>query len=1437
MEFRILGPLVVVQDGESFALGAVQQRALLAVLLLHRGEAVSVDRLIDELWGERAPAMAAKTVQVYVSRLRKALGASVIVTEGRSYRLAVAPEQVDAVRFEALRADGRRAFAAGDVVRATELFGSALALWRGEPLADFAFEPFAQAEIGRLREARLGALEDRIEAELALGRDGELIPELESLVASNPLQERLRGHLMLALYRAGRQAEALSVYRETSVLLRDELGLEPSRRLRQLERAILEHDASLEIVQTARELRGVCPFKGLAFFDRSDADYFCGRERLVSEVLARLVESSLVGILGPSGIGKSSLLRAGVLPALSAGMLPGSARWRQVVLRPGAHPEAELARALAGDRLEHAVGQLSSGERLVIAVDQLEELFTQCESEGQREAFLEGLAAAALDRERYALVIVSLRADFYGRLASYPRFAGLLSPSHVLLGPMDRDELARAIQQPAARAGLELEPGLADALVAEVEGEPGGLPLLSTTLLELWRGSDGRRLSYDTYRTTGGVRGAVARLAERSYSGFGETEQRIARGVMLRLAGGEGETLARRRVSLGELERIGGARLVLAELIDARLLTVSDGEVELSHEALLREWPRYRTWLEEARIDRRVHAHLSSAARDWDERGRDVADVYKGSRLVAALEWRAGHALDLNETERAFLDASRAVTGRAQRRLWMMLAGAAFLLAIAIAGGVVALDQRSGARNEARVAEAQRLGVQALSEPRLDRSLLLARQGVALDDSVPTRSYLFEALLRGPAALRVIGGVGNPLSALDLSPDGRTLSAGDSGGNVLFFDALGGRRVGRPYTVLAALGGISAVRFSPDGRQLAVAVGGGFVDILDADTHRYLRRLFPAPPSSGEINNPWVLGSIAFSPDSREVWADVIRNQKQGSSGYIMRWDARTGRGLGAPRRVDPTPQATLAGFIGRGAQVVTSSGAERTTVIRDAATLRPLRRLRGGSARTALSPNGRVLALGGADGSVRLLDLQTGNPRVGTAGHDAAVTDLRFAPDSRTLLSAGADGRVIAWNVADARRLETFTGHAGAVSRVTIAPDGRTAYSAGVDGTVIAWDLVHDRRLDRPFSSPPRHAMVFPVDERGPGGPTVLAPSGIDVHVAELAITTTPDGGSFAVPDDAGYIDVFDSKTLTRSSRIPVSPGRQVSAVALGPDGRTVAATTADGYLRFADLRDPRRLGPLLPGPVVAAAGGYGGTWSLAFSGDGQWLATAGLPTSISPPLQVWDVRRRKIVNTSVLDAIPTDLTFSPDGKTLAVAVTDGLGTGSALEILSLPSLRQLKKIPAPAGTSVKFSPDGRLLAFGDGGGRVWLYDTRTWRPRGRPLLAHTAAVATVNFSPDGQTLATTSDDGMTRLWDLPSGRPIGTALPGLAQRYVAAAFVDDGTHLVTLDDNGRGDLWDIQPPSWARRACAVAARTLTRAEWNDALPERTYAPACTPR
>jgi WD40 repeat protein/DNA-binding SARP family transcriptional activator len=1424
--------LEVRRDGVMVGVGGPRQRALLALLLCNANRVLSRDQLIDELLADQSARSLERMLRVQVSRLRKALAdgeaESRLIARSRGYLLRVEPGELDLERFESLSRDGRTTLEGGDAAQAARLLREAEGLWRGRPLADLEFEPFARFEVQRLEELRLLTVEDRIEAELALGRHGDLCAELATLTSAYPLRERLRAQLMLALYRSGRQADALAVYRQTSEMLRDELGLDPSRTLRELERSILEQDASLDrspqvLVATGDELLDVCPFKGLEFFEVSDAEYFCGRERLVGELLARAAESGLVGLIGPSGVGKSSLLRAGVLAALARGELPGSNDWCQVVLRPGERPHGQLTRALGGREIDAVLGELSSGERLVIAVDQLEELLTSCEREDERAAFLEQLCLAASDARRRALVLLALRGDYYTRFVSYPRFADLLSREHVLVGPMDRAELADAIEQPAARAGLEVERPLVHALAADAADQSGGLPLLSAMLVELWQARDGRTLRYESYRASGGMHAAVARLAEAAYVRLAEPERRVARIVMLRLASERDGALVRRRAPVAELERIGDANPVVAALINARLLTLSDGRIELSHEALLREWPRYRSWLDEDRAARLLQAHLTAAAAEWEAQARDPGELYRGARLAAALEWRSGHEQELNPTERAFLDASRAAAGRAQRRLRMVLVGVAALLTVAVAAAIVALDQRSSARNQARVAEAQRLGVQALTGESLDRSLLLARQGVALDDSVATRSYLFDALLRSPAAIRVIRGDGNPLTAGDLSPDGRTLAAGDNQGNVLFFDAVSGRLDGRPYATPS--GPIAAVRFSPDGTRVAVE-GDEFLDILDARTHKYERRLFTGPPSSSSlVNVPLVLGTIAFSPDSRVLAASAISNGTRRGA-HIVAWDARTGRRLGPPLQVGRAAESVLVGFSSAGSQLVTWDAADRATVIRDAVSLRPVRSLRGGGTPATLSPDGRFVAFGRTDGSVRLLNLHTAILRVTAERHDGAVTDLNFTPDSRTLLTAGADGRVSRWNVADARRIETFTGHAGSVSQVTIAPDGKTAYSAGEDGTVIAWDLAGSRRLDQPFRAAPRRPMVFPLVVRG-DSPTQLAPRGIPVPVAGLTVATTPGGAHFAVPDDAGYVDVFDSRTLARR-RLPVRPGTQISAAALAPDARTAAALTANGHLRFANLNGS--LGPLQP---AYARDQDAAAWLLAFSRNGRWLATAGLPP---PSLRLWEVSHRKIVSTTLLSpyGIAAAVAFSPDGTKLAVAAHDPEGTGAAIEILSVPQLAQLKTIRAPAAKSLEFSPDGRLLVLGDDQGRVWLYDTHTWRPRGHPLIAHTSAVDTVNISPDGRTLATTSNDGTTRLWDVASGRPLGAALPGLAQHDVAAAFVNGGSSLVTLYDNGQGYEWDIQ---WARRACQIAGRTLTRSEWNNALPERTYAPACAAR
>jgi DNA-binding transcriptional ArsR family regulator len=339
---------------------------------------------------------------------------------------------------------------------------------------------------------------------------------------------------MLALYRSGRQAEGLEVYRRTRTLLSEELGLEPGVELQELERAILTQDPSLSLgsngaTRLAPE-RDVCPYQGLAPFEAADAEFFFGRERLVDELVGRLADAPLLAVIGPSGSGKSSLLRAGLVPALGG--------FEHVLLRPG-----------------DPLPTLAPGTRTVVAVDQLEEVFAPSMPEAERRAFLDALVEVAWDPERRAIVLIAMRADFFGHVAPYVELADLIGPNHVLLGPMSVGELRRAIERPAEQVGLEVEPELVDDLVDDVAGEVGGLPLLSTALVDLWRAREGRVLPLAAYRQAGGVRGAIGRHAEAAYRSLDETGRQVARRVLLRLVAAATARRSRDGASRGRSSR------------------------------------------------------------------------------------------------------------------------------------------------------------------------------------------------------------------------------------------------------------------------------------------------------------------------------------------------------------------------------------------------------------------------------------------------------------------------------------------------------------------------------------------------------------------------------------------------------------------------------------------------------------------------------------------------------------------------------------------------------------------------------------------------------------------------------------------------------------------------------------------------------------------
>jgi WD40 repeat protein/class 3 adenylate cyclase len=1226
---------------------------------------------------------------------------------------------------------------------------------------------------------------------LYAGHDVDDLP-LESVIrASGGVPARVHETLSdWARNEAGRRLEAAAGY------------LAAGRSRRSADLAFANNVIALKLGRLYRVQQGAahgadgCPYKGLDPFRAEDAAYFFGRERLVGELAARTVGAGLLGVVGASGSGKSSAVMAGLVPSLSAGLLPGSDRWRALTVRPGAHPIRELRLALTAagfevdgeDPLAHAIRNAEGGSRIVLILDQFEELFAGDVDPEERRAFLRSLADASEDPERF-VAVPTLRGDFYAHLADHAEVAQLFAENHVLLGPMSADELRRAIELPARRAGMHVEAALTDALIADVEEEPGGLPLLSTALVELWGAREAGWLTLEAYERSGGVRGAVARLAERSFERLSDAERQAARRVLLRLVGtGEGDSPVRRRVPTNEfdLERDVVAHSVLARFTQDRLLTQSDGWVEVAHEALIREWPRLADWLEEDLEGHRLRAHLTQAASRWDREHRDPGELFRGARLSATLDWASAHAEELNQLERTFLTESRQASEReaerhrrTNRRLRALLAGVAVLLVVALVAGGLAVVQRARAERERQVAFARELTYAAAASLRSDpeRSILLAMEAVRTyrKASAPVGKDALETLHGAVQASGVALTLEHPSTAnAAFSPDGGLIATGGSlKGTNQYVAAIWDARTGEFLHELEGhTGDINDLNFSPDGSLLATVGADRTANIWDPTTGERLRTLtgHTADVQGVSFSNDgsllatsgwdgtlrlWDVASgrqvrsitigeglcyNGFSPDD----AAVAVGHCYGDTGTI--WSVESGRRL-------VTLEGHGAGVVGvsfdpDGGRVATGS-LDGTIGIWDAKTGERLMTLEGHRDwvfATPFSPDGDMVASASTDGTARVWDARTGEVRLILAGHGGPIGDVAWSPDGSSVITGGADATAKVRPVTQDRIV--LIGHDGPVPSVSFSADGSRLVTAGSDETARLWDARSGEEIER-FEDPNIAERFTPTVVRV-GAVAVIASDGSRLVTA---------GGPPAVWD--------------------VSTGRRV--ISLDPKD------DASSYPSAAFSRDER----------LVAVGGSNGTATLFEARTGRIIRT--FEHSDQPDL----------------NAIVFDVAFSPGGSLLATASGDGTAKVWSVETGELMVTFRGHESQV---LSVDFSQDGRSIVTSSQDGVAKIWEART----GRELVAlrgHAGVVWDAEFVPDGPRVATAGADKTVRVWDASNGQEVLT-LAGHTLPVVDVDLSPDGGILVSASDDGTVRLYHLRLDDLMRVAAERVSRSFSEAE-----------------
>ncbi|MDX2549037.1 helix-turn-helix domain-containing protein [Streptomyces sp. WI04-05B] len=1169
-----------------------------------------------------------------------------------------------------------------------------------------------------------------------------------------------------------------------------------------------EEASDEEAAAREEEKEPQAPYRGLMRFEPGDHGLFFGRDRLVAQLSDLVHEHRFAVVFGASGSGKSSLLRAGLIPLLQRTVRELGRTAVLRVLTPGATPAATHGRLLAPQE-----GEPDSW----VVVDQFEEIYTLCRDRAERARFIDLLLAAQEPGSRLR-VVVAVRADFYGRCAEHRGLVDALRDVQLLVAPMTRAELREAVVKPAAAAGLLVERALTARLVEEVVDQPGALPMLSHALLETWRRRRGRTLTMTSYESAGGVHGAIATTAEHVYGQLSPAQARTARQMLLRLIEpGQGAADTRRPVERAELEEWSDPEVpaVVEELARARLVIADANGVELAHEALMTCWPRLRGWIEEDRERLRHHRRLTEAARTWQELGRDPGTLYRGTHLVRAEDFfaRPGQRDELTSSERAFLtaaldarEAERRVATRTTRRARRLVAALSATLAVALIAGMVAWQQHRTSRQEATDTAARRVAAVAdamrTTDPRTAMLLSVAAWRIA---PLPeTRSALLGATAQTELDAFTDSGPGS--DALHLLVDsGRTLLSSD-GRKWQTWDVVTHRR-----TASGLLPDGQVTGASPDGRVLAVAADSG-TGLWDA--------------SAGQ-------------------------------------WTGGTGQHL---------PLSDIPGFGSSNRSYLVSNLDSDEVQLRSVTDGRVLFRTAADNpANVALSADGRLVAVCPRAGPTTVRDivrhrsLPGGWRRPGANHCDDDKSWLAF-DDGGDRLAAVSSVGVRVWDTASGRQFADIA--EPDIQSIAFSHDGAFLAVSGHD-EITVWRL---STPDAPvFRHPLNGQLLYGGLAWDPGLPILRYLEGSTVHSLDLGAALTapwsshpldnallsPDGGTLATAERSGSGYRFQLRDTRDGHLLRTLPSPPLPA-SLDPAEPAVELDTQDTMPLMAFSPDTTAFTYSVSAPGREASPQRFVIWDLTRDRERTTLdlahqsSTAAVLAVVLGPGgrtlvasrtrdighrsgEVWNTARRsRAAMLNGLDSI--HLAVRPDGRLLA-------GDMDFTELPSGPvtrrTLSQGEQINA-----LTFSPDGSRMAAGDMTGRVALWDG-TLRHRTGVLsnlfpaaLGDTPeAVNALAFSPDGSTLAVAGDSGTLQLWDTATQQPLGGNLPTPGEPIRSLAFSSDSATLYATSDHTPLQRYPITPSHAITQACARTGTTLTAAQWHLYIPDAPYHPVCDTR